>query len=63
MLTAYFEKVYLCSFSGNCRDKINEMNHLSTHNNWVILYMHQEGKIRVYLTIDMDSVDLPDFSN
>lgn len=31
-LTACYEKVYLCTFSSNCRDKINEMNHLSTQN-------------------------------
>lgn len=44
MLTACSEKVYLCTFSSNCRDKGNEMNHLSTQNNWVIIYTHKKGK-------------------
>lgn len=51
------------AFSSNCHDKTNEMNHLSTQNNWVIIYIHREGKNRVDMTAAVDSVDLPDFSN
>ena len=42
-----WKAIYLYTFSSNRPDEINEMNHLSTQNNWVILCMHQEGKVRV----------------